>query len=98
MKTTRLNKEREELRNSGGVYIKVVQSVKQSIKDGKDWTWIQDKVTKERYLASDFEKFAQKYRTRANNGRSQLVAAPLSSQAKMHFLLAFYVTIWGPKT
>ena len=33
------------------------------------------------------------YRTRANNGRSQLVAAPLSSQAKMHFLLAFYVTI-----
>ena len=34
-----------------------------------------------------------KYRTRANNGRSQLVAAPLSSQAKMHFLLAFYVTI-----
>ena len=38
------------------------------------------------------------YRTRANNERSQLVAAPLSSQAKMHFLLAFYVTIWGPKT
>ena len=34
-----------------------------------------------------------KYRTRANNGRSQLVAAPLSSQAKMHFSLAFYVTI-----
>ena len=33
------------------------------------------------------------YRTRANNGRSRLVAAPLSSQAKMHFLLAFYVTI-----
>ena len=33
------------------------------------------------------------YRTRANNGRSQLVAAPLSSQAKIHFLLAFYVTI-----
>ena len=33
------------------------------------------------------------YRTRANNGRSQLVATPLSSQAKMHFLLAFYVTI-----
>ena len=38
------------------------------------------------------------YRTRANNGRSQLVTAPLSSKAKMHFLLAFYVTIWGPKT
>ena len=36
---------------------------------------------------------ANTYRTRANNGRSQLVAAPLSSQAKMHFLLAFYVTI-----
>ena len=33
------------------------------------------------------------YRIRANNGRSQLVAAPLSSQDKMHFLLAFYVTI-----
>ena len=33
------------------------------------------------------------YRTRANNERSQLMAAPLSSQAKMHFLLAFYVTI-----
>ena len=30
------------------------------------------------------------YRTRANNGRSQLVAAPLSSQAKMHFLCAVY--------
>ena len=39
-----------------------------------------------------------KYRTRTNNGRSQLVAAPLTSQAKMHFLLAFYVTILGTKT
>ena len=38
-------------------------------------------------------KISIKYRTRANNGRSQLMAAPLSSQAKMHFLLAFYVTI-----
>ena len=37
--------------------------------------------------------YVSKYRTRANNGRSRLVAAPLSSQAKMHFLLAFYVTI-----
>ena len=39
------------------------------------------------------EKKKKDYRTRANNGRSRLVAAPLSSQAKMHFLLAFYVTI-----
>ena len=38
-------------------------------------------------------KISFEYRTRANNGRSQLVAAPLSSQAKMNFLLAFYVTI-----
>ena len=33
------------------------------------------------------------YRSRANNGRSQLMATPLSSQAKMLFLLAFYATI-----
>ena len=57
----RLNKEREELRTSGGVYVKVVQSVQQSLKDGGDWTWIQDKGTKEKYFASDFEKFSRKY-------------------------------------
>ena len=50
------------------------------------------------YGALDQNLSMRIYRTRANNGRSQLVATPLSSQAKMHFLLAFYVTIWGPKT
>ena len=33
------------------------------------------------------------YRTRANNGRSQLMAAPLSSQANMHFLWALEVAL-----
>ena len=33
------------------------------------------------------------YRTRANKGRSRLVAAPLSNYAKTHFLCVFYVTI-----
>ena len=37
------------------------------------------------------------YRTRANNGRSRLVDTPLSSQAKMHFWIAFYVTFWETK-
>ena len=33
------------------------------------------------------------YRTRANKGRSRLVAAPLRNHAKMQFLCVFYVTI-----
>ena len=37
------------------------------------------------------------YRSRATNGRSQLVAAPLSLQAKTHFLCVFYVVIWTSK-
>ena len=39
-----------------------------------------------------------KYRTRANKGRSLLVAAPLKFQAKSHFICLFYVVIRGPKT
>ena len=38
-------------------------------------------------------EFIIRYRSRATNGRSQLVAAPLSFQAKTHFLYAFYVVI-----
>ena len=34
------------------------------------------------------------YRNRATNRRSQLVAAPLGFQAKMHFLCVFHVVIW----
>ena len=37
------------------------------------------------------------YRSRATAGRSLLVAAPLSFQAKNRFLCAFYVAILGPK-
>ena len=37
------------------------------------------------------------YRSRATAGRSRLVAAPLSFQAKNRFLCAFYVAIWRPK-
>ena len=37
------------------------------------------------------------YRSRATNGRSQLVATPLSLQAKTHFLCVFYVVIWTQK-
>ena len=56
-------------------------------------------VQKMEFSGKDFQEYFKivlplfNYRTRANNGRSRLVAAPLSSQAKMHFLLAFYVTI-----
>ena len=39
-----------------------------------------------------------KYRTRAIKGRSQLVAAPLSFQAKKDFLCLFYVVIYGLKS
>ena len=41
--------------------------------------------------------FEVDYRSRATNGRSQLVAAPLSLQAKTHFLCAFYEVIWTQK-
>ena len=37
------------------------------------------------------------YRSRATNGRSQLVAIPLSLQATTHFLCVFYVVIWTQK-
>ena len=37
------------------------------------------------------------YRSRATNGCSQLVAAPISFQAKTHFLYVFHVAIWTPK-
>ena len=33
------------------------------------------------------------YRTRANKGRSRLVATPLTFQAKTHFYVFFYVVI-----
>ena len=39
--------------------------------------------------------FLSKYRTRANKGRSRLVAAPLRVHAKTQFLFVFYVTILG---
>ena len=57
----RLDKEREELRTSGGLYIKLCKSVQESISEGGNWIWVQDKVTKERHLASDFEKLSRKY-------------------------------------
>jgi len=39
-----------------------------------------------------------RYRTCANKGRSRLVAAPLTFQAKNRFLWLFHVVIWGLKT
>ena len=47
--------------------------------------------------AVKYNKFISVYCTRANKGRSRLVAAPLRSHSKTHFLCVFYVTIWGPK-
>ena len=38
-----------------------------------------------------------KYRNRATNRRSRLVAAPLDFQAKTLFLCVFYVVIWTSK-
>ena len=37
------------------------------------------------------------YCSRAINRRSQLVATPLTFQAKTHFLCVFYVVTWTPK-
>ena len=42
-------------------------------------------------------KHQSTYRNRATNRRSRLVAAPLSFQAKTHFLCVFYVVIWTSK-
>ena len=39
------------------------------------------------------KSYIHKYRNRANNGRSRLMAAPLTDHAKTHFLCAFYVVI-----
>ena len=40
-----------------------------------------------------WKKEEVEYRSRATAGRSRLVAAPLSFQAKNRFLCAFYVAI-----
>ena len=54
-------KEAEELRTSGGVYVHLCKIVQESINDGHNWVWIHDKVSKEKVLASEFERLSRKY-------------------------------------
>ena len=53
-----------------------------------EW-WLMAQVRYLTFLIS----FFRKYRTRAINRRSHLVATPLSLYAKKNFLCGFYVTI-----
>jgi hypothetical protein len=55
------DKDRLELTTSGGVYVYLCKMVQELIYNGKDWIWIQDKVSKEKFLASDFGNLSKRY-------------------------------------